>query len=219
MTSLIIGSGKRVKSMILPALIMNNEKIYISGRNAEKIKKILDDFFLKPEQFIDLKLIKKNIEMFDRIIFSIPTKNYTLADMADDAVNLLDHINVNCAHVMGFSMGGHIAQELAINYPDRVKSLGIHHSWSKNSPRLKKFQETRLHLAKNDQRIALTELSMLALHSSRYYDSNPKEMEAHRSFLLNQSHLDILILCQGEFVELVALHLVYQLSFQLFFQS
>ena len=76
MTSLIIGSGKRVKSMILPALIMNNEKIYISGRNAEKIKKILDDFFLKPEQFIDLKLIKKNIEMFDRIIFSIPTKNY-----------------------------------------------------------------------------------------------------------------------------------------------
>ena len=118
---------------------------------------------------------------------TIPTKNYTLADMADDAVNLLDHINVNCAHVMGFSMGGHIAQELAINYPDRVKSLGIHHSWSKNSPTLKKFQETRLHLAKNDQRIALTELSMLALHSSRYYDSNPKEMEAHRSFLLNQS--------------------------------
>ena len=121
---------------------------------------------------------------------TVPVADYALADMADDTASLLDHLNINSAHVMGFSMGGHIAQELAINHPDRVTSLGIHHSWSKNTPRLKKFQETRLHLAKNDQRIALTELSMLALHSSSYYDSNPKEMEAHRSFLLNKSPLN-----------------------------
>ena len=122
---------------------------------------------------------------------TVPVSSYTLADMADDAARLLDYVNIDRAHVMGFSMGGHIAQELAINHPNRVLSLGIHHSWSRNAPRLKKFQETRLHLAKNDQRLALTELSMLALHSSSYYDSNPIEMDAHRAFLLTQSPINI----------------------------
>jgi pimeloyl-ACP methyl ester carboxylesterase len=48
---------------------------------------------------------------------------YTLSDMADDAVGLLDHLDVRRAHVVGASMGGMIAQTLAIEYPERVASL------------------------------------------------------------------------------------------------
>lgn len=118
---------------------------------------------------------------------SVPERGYSLADMADDAAHVLDSAGIDQAHVMGFSMGGHIAQELAINHPERVVSLGIHHSWTRNGARLKKFQETRLYLAQHDQRVALAEISMMALHASAYYDAHVAEMDAHRQFLLEKS--------------------------------
>ena len=48
---------------------------------------------------------------------------YSLNDMADDAVGLLDALNIDKAHICGASMGGMIAQTIAIRHPDRVLSL------------------------------------------------------------------------------------------------
>lgn len=48
---------------------------------------------------------------------------YTLNDMADDAVGLLDHLKIEKAHICGASMGGMIAQTVAIRHPKRVLSL------------------------------------------------------------------------------------------------
>jgi pimeloyl-ACP methyl ester carboxylesterase len=48
---------------------------------------------------------------------------YTLEDMADDAVGLLEALGIGSAHMVGASMGGMIAQTLAIRHPQRVRSI------------------------------------------------------------------------------------------------
>lgn len=48
---------------------------------------------------------------------------YLLSDMAADAVAVLDHLELDSAHVVGASMGGMIVQTMAIEHPDRVRSL------------------------------------------------------------------------------------------------
>jgi len=57
---------------------------------------------------------------FDRAIAMAP---YSLRDMAADGIGLLDALSIDRTHVVGSSMGGMIAQKLAIEFPDRVWSL------------------------------------------------------------------------------------------------
>src|SRR4029077_10122354 len=54
---------------------------------------------------------------------SKPPGPYTIHEMADDAVALLDALDVRRAHVVGVSMGGMIAQEIVLRHPSRVRGL------------------------------------------------------------------------------------------------
>jgi pimeloyl-ACP methyl ester carboxylesterase len=61
--------------------------------------------------------------------FDLP---YTLSDMAADTAGLLDALGIESAHVMGVSLGGMIAQQLAIDHPSKVRSMTIVMSQSGN---------------------------------------------------------------------------------------
>src|SRR5262245_45408236 len=50
---------------------------------------------------------------------------FSIRDMANDVVRVMDAATVPDAHVVGVSMGGMIAQELALNHPERVRSLSL----------------------------------------------------------------------------------------------
>ena len=54
---------------------------------------------------------------------SAPDRPYSIAGMAEDVRALMDHLGIEKAHVLGFSMGGYIAQELALAQPGRIDKL------------------------------------------------------------------------------------------------
>lgn len=67
-----------------------------------------------------------------------PFGSYSLERMAEDAIAVLDHAEIETAHVVGASMGGAISQVLAIMYPDRIRSLSLvctscsNHQWRRD---------------------------------------------------------------------------------------
>jgi 3-oxoadipate enol-lactonase len=54
---------------------------------------------------------------------SAPDQPYSIAEMADDLANLMDSLQIDSANVLGWSMGGVIAQALAVTHPRRIRKL------------------------------------------------------------------------------------------------
>ena len=69
------------------------------------------------------------------------TTPYTIAEMAEDVRAVLDDAAVLDAHVVGLSMGGVIAQELALRYPEWVRSLVLVSTFARPDPRLMAIME------------------------------------------------------------------------------
>ena len=61
-----------------------------------------------------------------RYFFRLPIKSeYTLNDMAKDGIDVLDHLDIYKAHILGTSMGGMISQIICAKYPNRVKTCTL----------------------------------------------------------------------------------------------
>ncbi len=78
------------------------------------------DRFLRPlqERFRCIRFSNRGTGLSDK-----PAEPTTIGQMAADAVALLDALDIERGHVFGTSMGGMIAQEIALNYADRVNGL------------------------------------------------------------------------------------------------
>lgn len=60
-----------------------------------------------------------------------PTGDYSSEMMADDYADLMEHLGIDSAHIVGCSMGSVIAQQLAIRHPNKVKSAVLMCSWAR----------------------------------------------------------------------------------------
>jgi pimeloyl-ACP methyl ester carboxylesterase len=77
------------------------------------------------------EIIEAHSQNFKTIIFDNrgagrtdkPDFPYSIAMMADDTIGLMDALNIEKAHILGASLGGMIAQEIAINHPERAEKL------------------------------------------------------------------------------------------------
>jgi pimeloyl-ACP methyl ester carboxylesterase len=86
--------------------------IRFDNRDIGKSSKLTGDKRLTPLELLKLRFLK--------IPVAAP---YTLRDMAEDVTGLMDVLHIKSAHLVGASMGGMIAQEIAILFPQRVRSL------------------------------------------------------------------------------------------------
>ena len=64
-------------------------------------------------------------EFLNRLLGGRIRAPYTLDDMADDTAGLMDALGLPSAHIVGMSLGGMVAQCMALKHPARVRSLGI----------------------------------------------------------------------------------------------
>lgn len=116
----------------------------------------------------------------------VPPVPYTLSDMALDAVGLLDHLEIDTAHVVGASMGGMIAQHVAIEHPHRVVSLTSIMSVTGEPEFGQPLPEAAAVLLAPpaSERSAYVEESIkyAVWQSRRYFDADRVKAEAARSF-------------------------------------
>ncbi len=103
--------------------------LMIQGLGADRTTGLLQRMWLAP-RFRSVGLDNRGVGRSDK-----PQGRYSLDVMADDAARVLDDCGFDSAHVIGHSMGGVIAQLLALRHPERVDSLVLtatachHHMW------------------------------------------------------------------------------------------
>jgi pimeloyl-ACP methyl ester carboxylesterase len=78
---------------------------------------------------------------------SQPPGPYTMEQMAADALAVLDDAGIERCHVLGVSMGGAIAQQLALKAPERIRSLALAVTWCHRNPWLDRLSDIGRHFA------------------------------------------------------------------------
>ncbi len=96
---------------------------------------------------------------------------HSIRQYANDANALLEYLGIQKAHVIGWSLGSAIAQELAINHPSKVGSLVLISTWCRPYPFLRRRLEVQIGIAKTGNQRLLGEFSVMHLFRPDYIDA------------------------------------------------
>jgi 3-oxoadipate enol-lactonase len=116
-----------------------------------------------------------------------PPGPYSIKQMADDAANLMDALGLENAYVFGASMGGMIAQELALNYPGKVKRLILGCTSAGGSGRVLPSPAIQAYL---EPRTDMTLYQMLWWSAPAGYSQ--EFIDAHRDIVERKIRLDLI---------------------------
>jgi pimeloyl-ACP methyl ester carboxylesterase len=105
-----------------------------------------------------------------------PSETYGISDMAKDVIGLMDALEINKAHLFGLSMGGMIAQEIAIEYPERVEKLILCSTTSKITRLLPTIKMLKLLLRRSTVFSPQETIDML--YSAEYIKNNAEQINA-----------------------------------------
>lgn len=105
-----------------------------------------------------------------------PEGPYTTRQMAEDIIGLMNVLGIEKTHVSGISMGGAIVQEMAINYPERIKSATIVSSWAKCDIYVTRIFEMFKETIKVSDKINFTRLLQLWIFSPEHHDTKIEDL-------------------------------------------
>ena len=95
-------------------------------------------------------------------------ESYTTEQMADDIIGIMDALDIKKAHVIGVSMGGAIAQQVALKAPKRVISLILTSTFASVSPAFKKALNLICDLKEDTDPAVLKQLNLWMTYGRRY---------------------------------------------------
>ncbi len=114
-----------------------------------------------------------------------PEDPYTTRSFADDTIGLMNALDLPAAHVIGRSMGGAIAQEMAINYPDRVRSMIITASFGKMDRYGARLLLNVMEVTKAQGYEEAAKHQSVMLFPPSYFNAHKDEMDALEKALAN----------------------------------
>jgi pimeloyl-ACP methyl ester carboxylesterase len=134
--------------------------------------------------FWDPRLVEELSRKFKLVMFDnrgagrtdVSDRKYTIKLFADDTAGLMNALGISKAHVLGISMGGMIAQELVLNYPEKVAKLVLCSTCSGGSKDVQSSKEVSKMLTADTSKMSQEELWRMLLHlvlTDDFIEKNP----------------------------------------------
>jgi 3-oxoadipate enol-lactonase len=116
---------------------------------------------------------------------AIPSAAFTIAELARDAVQLLDRLQIDQAHFCGLSLGGVVGMKLGIHHADRIARLVLANTAARIGTR--EGWDERIAEVRSGGLGPIAESAMGRWFTARYIEANPGEIEAIRNMIANTS--------------------------------